>query len=354
MPQISVIVPVYNSARYLRECLNSVLAQTFTDWEVIAVDDGSTDGSGGILDEYAKADSRFHITHKQNEGVSAARNDALGLVSGQWVTFLDSDDLLAPDWMEQATHGMHDGVDLIHQRYCCGENTPPNNFGESNDCVFRYLDGREAAIWTWRVLSHKGFIWLCFFRREIALSRNFRLNLDYKEDSIWLTEISPLIRKVCENSFCGYFYRITPKSLSRRGKRTIECVTYLNVLCDIWQNQREWRMEYGLDAIVSGEIHICADEDVIEWITTHNDIKMISNDTVKNVRKAYFKLVKSMEHFDKCKVRARYFLGFWFWRKFGCHWPLKGTEVIIRNVRSLRTLVGISFKFGNHKSRGLK
>ena len=73
MPYFSIIIPVYNVAPYLRECLDSVLAQTFTDWEVICVDDGSTDGSGEILEEYAVKDKRFKVVHQENQGVVAAR-----------------------------------------------------------------------------------------------------------------------------------------------------------------------------------------------------------------------------------------------------------------------------------------
>lgn len=94
MTKFSIIIPVYNVAPYLRECLDSVLKQTFTDWEAICVDDGSTDGSGVILDEYAAKDKRFRVIHQANVGVSAARNRALKVVSGKWILFLDSDDLL--------------------------------------------------------------------------------------------------------------------------------------------------------------------------------------------------------------------------------------------------------------------
>ena len=97
----SIIIPVYNVAPYLRECLDSVLAQTFGDWESICVDDGSTDGSGAILDEYAAKDSRFKVIHQTNAGVSAARNRALDEANGEWLTFLDADDLLREDFLSK-------------------------------------------------------------------------------------------------------------------------------------------------------------------------------------------------------------------------------------------------------------
>ena len=92
-PFFSIIIPVYNVAPYLRECLDSVLAQTFTDWEAICVDDGSTDGSGDVLDEYAAKDKRFRVIHQKNAGVGAARNKGLDIANGNWILFLDSDDV---------------------------------------------------------------------------------------------------------------------------------------------------------------------------------------------------------------------------------------------------------------------
>ena len=92
--RFSIIIPVYNVAPYLRECLDSVLAQTFTDWEAVCVDDGATDGSGVILDEYAAKDKRFKVIHQKNAGVSAARNVALEVAAGEWFLFLDGDDIL--------------------------------------------------------------------------------------------------------------------------------------------------------------------------------------------------------------------------------------------------------------------
>ncbi|GMO37902.1 MAG: hypothetical protein Ta2B_17610 [Termitinemataceae bacterium] len=99
MPVISVIIPVYNVEHYLRRCLDSVLAQTFTDFECILIDDGSPDKSPAICDEYAKKDSRFVVIHQANAGVSAARNAGLDIAQGEWITFVDSDDWIEPDML---------------------------------------------------------------------------------------------------------------------------------------------------------------------------------------------------------------------------------------------------------------
>ena len=99
-PQISVIVPVYKVERYLRRCVQSILNQTHSNLEVILVDDGSPDGSGALCDEFAKQDSRVQVIHKDNGGLSDARNAGLSIARGDYVTFVDSDDWIEPDAYE--------------------------------------------------------------------------------------------------------------------------------------------------------------------------------------------------------------------------------------------------------------
>lgn len=100
LPAISVIVPVYNAEKYLHRCIDSILAQTFTDFELLLIDDGSKDKSGAICDEYADKDSRVRVFHKENGGVSSARNAGLDNVRGEWVAFLDADDYFLSNGLE--------------------------------------------------------------------------------------------------------------------------------------------------------------------------------------------------------------------------------------------------------------
>lgn len=95
----SIIVPVYNVSKYLRVCLDSIIAQQVTDYELILVDDGSQDNSGQICDEYAKSHSQIKVIHKQNGGLASARNAGLDVASGEWVLFVDSDDAVAVDML---------------------------------------------------------------------------------------------------------------------------------------------------------------------------------------------------------------------------------------------------------------
>lgn len=107
--KISIIIPVYNAARYLAECLDSVLAQSFDEWECLLVDDGSTDGSGAICDSYASLDRRFRVFHTANSGVSAARNLGIGRSRGSYIAFVDSDDWIERDYLSQLLDAIEGG-----------------------------------------------------------------------------------------------------------------------------------------------------------------------------------------------------------------------------------------------------
>lgn len=108
---ISVIMPIYNTEQYIDDAVNSIVSQTCPDWELIAIDDGSTDDSGRIIDEWASRDSRIRVFHTENAGVAAARNLGLEKMSGEYIQFIDSDDRLAPTALEEIISVM-EGSDI--------------------------------------------------------------------------------------------------------------------------------------------------------------------------------------------------------------------------------------------------
>ena len=118
MSEVSIIIPVYNTEQYLKDCLSSVLAQTFADFEAIIVNDGSTDGSAAIIRDFAKRDSRFTIVEQENRGLSEARNAGLKVARGQWITFVDSDDMVSPDFLQVLTDAAKEAQADIA---CCGK-----------------------------------------------------------------------------------------------------------------------------------------------------------------------------------------------------------------------------------------
>lgn len=113
MPKVSIIVPVYKSEEFIRECVDSALAQSYRDFELILVDDGSPDGCGRILDDYAAQDSRVKVVHQENGGPASARNAGLDIASGEFVYFPDSDDILDPGLLETVIPRFEEGYDMV-------------------------------------------------------------------------------------------------------------------------------------------------------------------------------------------------------------------------------------------------
>lgn len=110
---LSIIIPVYNTKQYLSRCIDSVVSQSFADFELLLIDDGSTDGSGTICDVYANKDNRIRVFHKENGGVSSARNVGLEKAKGEWIYFVDADDEVLPDGLQALVDGIQDDVDVV-------------------------------------------------------------------------------------------------------------------------------------------------------------------------------------------------------------------------------------------------
>lgn len=113
MPKVSIVVPIYNTEKYLAQCIDSILAQTFTDFELILVNDGSTDKSAKICDEYAKKDSRIVVIHKENGGANKARETGVNVSNGEWINFVDSDDTITKDALEKLLFYSSSKYDII-------------------------------------------------------------------------------------------------------------------------------------------------------------------------------------------------------------------------------------------------
>ena len=185
--KVSIIIPVYNTGEYLRSCVDSVLAQTMEGWELLLVDDGSTDNSGAICDEYAARDSRIRVIHKENQGVSMARNLGLELARGEYVGFVDSDDWLAPEMFDEMYRSAREtGADIV----MCDAVTVFGDGREEPDTITGLSGsagiGREA--WTPELLLEMaGSVWRCIYRRELLESHGVRfpVGLRFSEDRIF-------------------------------------------------------------------------------------------------------------------------------------------------------------------------
>ena len=223
-PFFSIVIPVYNVAPYLRECLDSVLAQTFSDWEAICVDDGSTDGSGAILDEYAARDSRFRVVHQPNAGVSAARNRALDAAVGEYVTFLDGDDAYESSWLESFWGPIKDtGADLVRLQVKFWDGgackVAPAVDRPHRDCFV----GTEVADWGCSTYSIEGWSGLNAIKRSClngAVRVRFPVGMRFMEDIVFMLKVLPNVHTACQSEVAGYLYRQRATSVCG-GKRNV-------------------------------------------------------------------------------------------------------------------------------------
>ncbi len=201
---ISVIVPVYNGEKYLRECLDSILAQTCVDIEVLAVDDGSTDASAGIIRAYAKADTRVKYLHKPNGGLSSARNFGLDAAQGEYVTFVDADDMLAPRFCEVLLAELGD-ADIVK----CGFSRRPVQCGPVEAKRFSPAYFIEKTLYQTRFHCSA---WAGVYRRSLFSNVRFAEGLYYEDLDIFYRLVEASGKEVVWIDAPLYFYRDNPSS----------------------------------------------------------------------------------------------------------------------------------------------
>lgn len=214
-PFFSIVVPVYNVEPYLRECLDSVVNQTFSDYECICVDDGSTDGSGSILDEYAAKDKRFIVIHKKNEGVSVARNTALEVVNGRYIVFIDADDAVFRDWLKVFNEVIaKDRCDVVRGclRYWYGEQDYKHASGSNYSIVARYANQEEVCAWGVAEVLESGYSVLNCVKREIITGVRFPVGVRIMEDCIFSAYVMMRANSVSLIDYEGYLYRMRESS----------------------------------------------------------------------------------------------------------------------------------------------
>lgn len=211
----SMIVPVYNAENTLVRCLESIASQTYFHYEVIMIDDGSTDRSAEIAAQYAKRDSRFHLFRQGNAGVSAVRNRGMELAKGDIIVFADSDDFIEPEYFE-----------TIHEAFL-KENAEIVFYGarritESKELVAtmhmqKWPDSYEEQLIALTRADAFGYTWIKAIRKEVARTTNFRENLQPFEDEIFSCEIMEKRPAIAHVDRILYNQVIVPGSLSRRA-----------------------------------------------------------------------------------------------------------------------------------------
>ena len=181
MPTISIIVPVYKAEKYIQRCIDSLLSQTFTDFEILLIDDGSPDSSGKICDEYASKDNRIKSFHKKNGGVSSARNYGLGKSSGEWIMFVDADDWLQEETLQLCIKNICDadfirfGMNVVYsQSYAVVDKSLNENW--TYDEYLKKVVSRETTLGVWGGL----------YKRILFETGKIRFNHSYSLGEDWL------------------------------------------------------------------------------------------------------------------------------------------------------------------------
>lgn len=272
MPLISVVIPVYNSRDVLGRCLESLVSQTFSDWEAVCVDDGSTDGSGEMLDRYSSSDPRIRVIHKENAGVGAARNTAVSEVHGNYVLFVDSDDFLHPQTMELCVNlARMQSADIVAFTYDRRYRTAATlkhclhlpfplkpSFRRYDPCKLDYLVTDD--IWEFATeysVKDKWAVkhcqpWRCLYRTSVVRNVHFPEGVIY-EDFPWWSEVLLNVRLAVILNLPLYFYYpsfggyIFSSGQQRKIDSLRKCLDYADTVMNEKASGREldlWRKNF--------------------------------------------------------------------------------------------------------------
>lgn len=209
---VSIILPVFNAERFLSQCLDSILRQTYQEWELIAVDDGSKDGSIEILKSYEKRDNRIHIISKENEGVSIARNVALEQTHGDYIYFVDSDDIV----MHEALMILVKAMDSSNATFVKSDFLPIDEQGKQvfinkKQVIRRRYDGRvmDSEKFFKKILMKEYFLWTCLFQKDIIVKNHIQFipHCRLMEDAAFVADYLLYSDRNVYKDACVYGYR---------------------------------------------------------------------------------------------------------------------------------------------------
>ncbi len=324
MPKISVIVPVYKVEEYLNRCLDSILEQTFTDFDLILVDDGSPDNCGIICDEYATNDGRIHVIHQNNGGLSAARNAGLDWVyvnsNSDYIAFIDSDDWVHKRFLEI----LLDGVTRFNVNICqCGyletdgtKNVP--EVFESMTCI----TAEEQYI-----QHYSAFMWNKLFSRSCWEKIRFPEGKIYEDVAVWY-KILFQEKKLAYTENKLYYYYVNPESIARKNWTPAK---YAQI--EAWEAQLEFAHGYGNREVLLAVLQRYCwvykhqyDEIRESNLVTEKEKKRYSSKLIRRFRKV---LIQHKTELKKMDLWTTY--GYWaFPEMTGLYWKIRTIFGIIK------------------------
>lgn len=295
---VSIIVPVYNVENYLRECVDSILNQTYKNFELLLVDDGSKDSSPAICDEYAQKDSRVVVIHKENEGPSLTRNRGIDEAKGEFIVFVDSDDLILPEMLEKMTTA----INRYQTDLClCGFERFKEGWSKKwrlSPYSLVMLQGQKelAGVYTKSETNMFGVsIWAKMYRTEIINREHirFRADIDYEEDCCFNLDYFRHVNTACALNDYFYRYRQMEQSLSKRYRKNT-----FRFLVNGYSLRRAYVEELGMEDCLKKV------DAILLVVIKSTLIKIFESDMPKQEKYEEYK--KVME-FDECQMVAKEF-----------------------------------------------
>ena len=283
MAEISIIVPVYQVEKYIRQCIDSILVQTFTDFELILVDDGSKDNSGKICDEYAEKDKRIRVIHKENGGLSDARNKGLDNAAGKYFMFVDGDDYIAPNMAECLYKKISEAkadIAACNYRYIFEDGKKDfstENKAEvinANEIFYNRKNERNYGFWT--------VAWNKLYKREKFKSLRFRFG-KYHEDEFWANDIYQMDIKAVTVSESLYYYRQRVNSImgNKNIRKCFDIIEAFEERINVYLKEEKYSDQaykvliYSLEYLNESKKLIKNEEDKEQFIDKEQKIKNI-------------------------------------------------------------------------------
>ena len=235
---ISVIVPVYNVETYLEECLDSIQNQTYTDFEVLLVNDGSTDGSKAICERYCQADKRFRLINQSNQGQSVARNTGVTASRGEFIAFVDSDDMILPNYLETLMNYMSGDVDIVESQFTVHKKKFLAENFQDIKIIFEGNSEEAVKVVPNHLLSVNPVTKL--YRRAIVEAVPYLEELIF-EDVYCGIGMLKYIRKIIKIDYKGYYYRQHQASIMHRTftPKNLDIFTVSDQLIDLYSDREE-------------------------------------------------------------------------------------------------------------------
>ena len=231
-PKISIIIPVYNAEKYLPRCIDSILSQTITDFELLLIDDCSKDNSGKICDEYAFKDERINVFHQTfNKGASGARNVGINKAKGKYISFIDSDDWIESTYYSDFFENEVLEYDIYFQNFVCHYQDGSTKFKEimPYSATGEHID--EAILYLMKEIKF-GWSWIKLFRNSIIQKHNIKFDesISLREDELFTLQYCKYINSISIKNKANYHYYIYEESLTRRFRDPIEFIRISKIL----------------------------------------------------------------------------------------------------------------------------